>query len=195
MGLDIYIYNTFNSGTATTLGRVSLPTLPVEMKNYLFLSSLVARANSMHRSRTNGMGAIEIPSTTNFQAHKLIAGRINERLSKNNGPQNFLAYVVLIEKFPEIYSAAANPDTAPKVADRAIRAYSRDFQSPTRQPRGLVGFLDSEAKIPRCIEDESYLALTSARGRPRCHRTLPRPGPRSLSGRSPVQRRAGGTPG
>ena len=78
----------------------------------------------------------------------------------------FLAFVVLIEKFPEIYSAAANPDAAPKVAARAIRAYSRDFQSQTRQPRGLVGFHDAEAKMPRCIEDESYLALTSARGRP-----------------------------
>src|SRR5271165_5847376 len=44
-------------------------------------------------------GAIEIPSTTNFQAHKLIAHRINERFSKNNRPQTFfLAYVVFIEK-------------------------------------------------------------------------------------------------
>jgi len=167
IGLDIYIYKTLNSGTATTLGRVSLPTLPDEMKNHLFLSSHVARANPVRRSKTSGRGAVEIPSTTNFQAHKLIARSINERFSKNNRPPTFFfAHVVLIEKLPEIYFAAANPDTAPKVADRAIRAYSRDFQSQTRQPRGLVGFLDAEAKMPRCIEDESYLALASARGRP-----------------------------
>jgi len=67
---------------------------------------------------------------------------------------------------PQAEFGDTNPDAAPKVADRAIRASSRDFQSQTRQPRGLVGFLDAEAKMPRCIEDESYLALASAHGRP-----------------------------